>query len=247
MRRLAMSLALSLLAGLAGAQVPSEEKSRLAEWHYKKGLELMQAETWEEAAEAFKKAIANDPLMTLAHYNLGQCRMYQKRYAEAVGAYKACRSVVEQIGTLSEQERGERDRARRDEINELRDSLNRLNTLKEVNVEKMATQIQDRIRLLESLEFRNPDRVQVPAEIPLALGSAYFRQDRFEEAEREYKEAVALNKKLGAAHNNLAVIYLFTGRLDEAEESVKLAEKAGFPVNARFKDDLKRAKLATQP
>ena len=247
MRRWATSLAFSPPGWPGGAQAPSEEKSRLAEWHYKKGLELMQAETWEEAAEEFKQAIPNDPLMTLAHYNLGQCRMYQKRYTEAVGAYKACRSVVEQIGTLSEQERGQRDRARRDEINELRDSLSRLNTLKGVNVEKMATQIQDRIRLLESMEFRNSERVQVPAEIPLALGSAYFRQDRFEEAEREYKEAVALNKKLGAAHNNLAVLYLLTGRLDEAEESLKLAEKAGFPVNPRFKDDLKRAKVATQP
>jgi Tfp pilus assembly protein PilF len=82
----------------------------------------------------------------------------------------------------------------------------------------------------------------VPAEIFLALGSAYFRQQKLEDAEREYAEAVRINRKLGAAHNNLAVIYLLTGRLDLAEESVKQAERNGFKVNPRLKDDLKAAK-----
>lgn len=246
MRGLGATLAFSLLAVPALAQLPPD-KTRLAVWHSKKGLELMRAESWEEAATEFKSAIQNDPLMTMAHYNLGQCRMAQKRYVEAVAAYRTSKEVVVEIGALSEKERGARDRARRDEIHELKNDLARTNSMKGVNVEKVTTEIQDRIRLLESMEYRDADRIHIPAEIPLALGSAYFRQERFEDAEREYQEAVTLNKRLGAAHNNLAVIYLLTGRLDEAEESVKLAEKAGFAVNPRFKDDLKRAKIATQP
>ncbi len=52
----------------------------------------------------------------------------------------------------------------------------------------------------------------------LALGSAYFRAERFADAEREYKAAIAADSKAGEAHNNLAVVYLQTGRYDEAEQ-----------------------------
>ena len=51
-----------------------------------------------------------------------------------------------------------------------------------------------------------------------------------------------MNGKLGQAHNNLAVICMLTGRLDEAEAEVKLAERNGFRVNPRFKDDLNAAR-----
>ena len=48
----------------------------------------------------------------------------------------------------------------------------------------------------------------VPPWVSLALGSAYFRAERFEDAEREYKATIAADSKAGEAHNNLAVVYL---------------------------------------
>ena len=60
-----------------------------------------------------------------------------------------------------------------------------------------------------------------------------------EMAETEWKAAIAVKPKLGEAHNNLAVIYMQTGRLKDAEQSIKNAEKAGFRVNPRLKEDLK--------
>jgi tetratricopeptide (TPR) repeat protein len=204
----------------------------------------MHAETWDKAAEEFKTATDLDPLMVVAHYNLGQCRMAEKRYVEAVMAYKRCREAFERQGALSENEREAQERARRDEISELRDSLARVHTLKGVNSQHVTMRIEERIRFLESLRLKGAERAEVPAEIPLALGSAYFRQERLEDAEREYKEAIRLNKKLGAAHNNLAVIYLMTARLDEAEAEARQAEKCGFKLNPQFKQDLKNAHRA---
>ena len=58
---------------------------------------------------------------------------------------------------------------------------------------------------------------------------------------------VNVNPKYGEAHNNLAVIYMQTGRLIEAEQEMKLAEKNGFNVNPQFKSDLKdRQKAANE-
>jgi Tfp pilus assembly protein PilF len=79
----------------------------------------------------------------------------------------------------------------------------------------------------------------VPAWISLALGSAYFRAGKLADAEQEYKAAIAADPGTGEAHSNLAVVYLETGRYDEAEKAVKAAEKAGFRVNPQLKQDIK--------
>jgi tetratricopeptide (TPR) repeat protein len=247
MRRAVLVFALALVAAVASAALQAPENARLALVRYKDGVERMRAEQWEEAAEDFKAAFALDPHMVLAAYNLGQCRMVQKRFVEAVAAYTSARAAFEDLSKLSAKERGQRDRARRDEINELRDSLARLPTLKGVNVMAYQTRIEDRIRLLESMEMKGDAPPPVPAEIPLALGSAYFRQEKLEDAERSYREAATLNPRLGAAHNNLAAICLLTGRPDEAEAEVRLAEESGFKVNPRLKDDIARAKSAPKP
>jgi superkiller protein 3 len=244
MQRVALWPLVGLLASMAATQPLGPEQARLARERYQRGLSLMTAESWDEAVEEFQAAIELDPYLAVAYYNLGQCRMAQKRYVEAVAAYTGCRHTIERLGSLSMKERGERERARVDEINELKNALQVLPTLKQVNVMQETTRIEDRLRFLESMQFREGKPLKMPAEVPLALGSAYFRQGKLEDAEREYLEAVELNDRLGAAHNNLAVIYLMTGQLEEAESAIRRAEKSGFRVNPNLKKDLKEAKAA---
>ncbi len=240
MRIRSFVLALCVWGGVSWAAGPND--ARLAGEHYNAGVALMQSESWDAAAVEFEKAVALDPLMVLGHYNLGQCRMALKDYPAARRAYDASREAFSQLDSLGEKERVRRERERRDEMNELKDSLARVHTLKNVNTQQITMRLEERIRLLESLEMRGAERREMPAEIPLALGSAYFRQGLLPDAEREYKEAVRINKKLGAAHNNLAVIFMMTKRFDEADAAVKQAEGAGFVVSPRLKDDLKKAR-----
>ena len=82
----------------------------------------------------------------------------------------------------------------------------------------------------------------VPPWVSLALGSAYFRAGRLSDAEREYKATIAADSRSGEAHNNLAVVYLETGRITEAEASVKAAKKAGFKVHPQLEQDIKDRK-----
>lgn len=241
MRRAAIVVGLTLVGASIAAQPATPELAREAQLRYKDGVQLMMSEKWDDAVEQFKAAIAIDRLMAMAHYNVGQCRMAQKRYVEAVAAYRGAKEAFEAQGTASQKDRNDRERARQDEINELKDSLLRVRTLKNVS-EQEVIRIEDRLRTLESAQNRNLEESGgVPAEVYLALGSAYYRQQKLADAEREYLEAVRVNNKLGPAHNNLAVIYLVTGRLDEAEASMKLAKKNGFKVNPQFEADLKAA------
>ncbi len=247
MRASMTCIALLLGAGVALAEVPRTPRpddAREAERHYRVGLERMQAESWNDAALEFEQAVGLDPYMVMGHYNLGQCRMALRDYAKAQHAYSAAREAFDSLGSLSEKDRAQRERDRRDEMNELRDSLARAHTLKNVNVQQLTMRIEERMRVLESMEMKGAERREIPAEIPMALGSAYFRQGLLPDAEREYQDAVRINKKLGAAHNNLAVIYLMTKRFDDAVAATEEAEKAGFVVSPRFKDDLKKAREA---
>ena len=75
----------------------------------------------------------------------------------------------------------------------------------------------------------------------MALGSAYFRLNQLPDAEREYKAAIDVDPGFGEAHSNLAVVYFVTGRVAEAAGSLKAAEKAGFKVNPRLKEDVDAA------
>jgi tetratricopeptide (TPR) repeat protein len=151
------------------------------------------------------------------------------------------------MGNLSENDREKGERDRQDEIRGLRDNLILLSTIKDGSAGRRTVETESRIRLLESMKFKGNIRPEMPGEFPLALGSAYFRQQKLEEAKVEYQEATKLNPKLGAAHNNLAVIYLMTGLPAAAETELSRAEKSGFAVNPRLKEDIKKAKAAHKP
>jgi Tfp pilus assembly protein PilF len=109
-------------------------------------------------------------------------------------------------------------------------------------------QLEERRRQLqENIKQGNDITVDttVPAYVSLSLGSAYFRSGNLAEAEKYYREAIATDPKAGEAHNNLAVVYLETGRASEAEKEVQAAEKAGFKVHPQLKADIQAAKKKT--
>jgi Flp pilus assembly protein TadD len=126
--------------------------------------------------------------------------------------------------------------------------------IRQVQAAPPTARTQEQMRQLQERRQRVQDAISggsmvslestVPPWVSLALGSAYFRAERFEDAEREYKATIAADSRAGEAHNNLAVVYLQTGRYDEAEKAVKAAEKAGFRVNPMLKEDIVGKKKA---
>jgi tetratricopeptide (TPR) repeat protein len=248
MRSLFLAVALTGLTGLAGAQnLMDQQRLDEARRHYRIGEELMLTESFEDAAREFKAAVELDPAFSLAHYSLGQAQMALKRFPAAVEAYTSCRDTFLRASSLDQKARADIEARTRDEVRELEDSLARLREGKIKGATPgQEVGIEQRIRLLKDSQMRGAEQgVRIPAEVSLALGSAYFRMGKYESAEEQYRAAIAADSKLGAAHNNLAVIHMLSGRLAEAEREMKLAEKSGFTVSPQFKDDLK-AKLKAQ-
>ena len=236
------SLLLAAIALPAGAQPADELRHAQALQRYRSGQELLRAEQFEQAATEFSTAVELDPLLALAHYGLGQSYMALKRYASAIQAFTGCRDAYRRLMDMREENRMATDRRIEDEIRELQTSISMLRggQVKQYgNPETKITELEARIDELRRIQQEPVGQFRPPAEVSLALGSAYFRNGNMEMAETEWKAAIAVKPKLGEAHNNLAVIYMQTGRLKDAEQSIKNAEKAGFRVNPRLKEDLK--------
>lgn len=225
---------------------------------YGRAQELLDAGHGAEAEEQLLTATRLDPLLLLGHYGLGEIYMAQKRFPEAVKAFTACKEAFRCMG-LSLAERLEIRKLLDEASRELSDAVRRVEQLRmaralilwqELNRASPPTmgqsallvqQLEKRLMQLEEWK-RRLNQPRPPAQVFLALGAAYFHTGSLVDAEREYREALEVDPRLGDAHNNLAVVYMLTDRLEDAEREVKLAEKAGTPVNPRLKDEIKKRK-----
>jgi tetratricopeptide (TPR) repeat protein len=215
---------------------------------YKIGLEEMRSEQWEKAAADFRRAIDIDPTFEMAYYALGRALVPQKKYAEAVTALSKCRDLyTEQAGRQFSNQQ-EAQQYRRERLTEIDDAIRRYQTGPQTGqVSEAVRQLTESRRQLQDNLLRGNNvsvEMSVPSFVSMALGSAFFRIGRLADAEREYKATIDADPKTGEAHSNLAVVYMETGRFDEAEKAVKDAEKAGFKVNPMLKDDIKAKRKA---
>jgi tetratricopeptide (TPR) repeat protein len=225
---------------------------------FRAGRDLVMAERWAEAEDPLTAATRLDPLHPESHYALGQALMGLKRYPEAVTAFSRSREAFA-CAALSDAARREAEGRLDDEMRSIRKALRDMEqerlqltrvSQREVNRETPQT-LAESNRLLQRLEARLTELQRwkkrglgTPPEVFLALGSAHFNAGSLEDAEREYRAVLDLEPGSGDAHNNLAVVLMLTGRLEEAEREVKLAEKAGVPVNPRLEDEIRSRQVA---
>lgn len=248
-RALACSALALFVAGrsFASAGVPPDAMAhRMALERYRTGQQLLLRDDFPRAADEFQAAIQLDPGLALAHYGLGQSYMGLKSYMQAVHAFTRCRETYAEQAASAIAQGARMNQWVEDEIRGLKDTQRQLEArLRQgasgnFQVQRALSQILQRINQLEHLRQRQDHDHEAPAGVSLALGSAYLRAGQLDAAEREYLAALASNPRMGEAHNNLAYVYMVTGRLPEAERALKLAEKSGFRVKPDFKEELKQ-------
>ena len=239
------SLAVTVLAATVEAQVPTaRDRARPS---YEAGLAHMQSEAFDAAVDSFQGAIRIDPQHEMAHYMLGRVQLMLRQYVAASHSLARSRELFAAQANERFTDKQEGDRRRRDSITELEKIISQLQTQKPTpQITEMIRQYTERKRLLQDYDRHSnmPVEQAVPGFVSLSLGSAYFRSGKLEDAEKAYLAAIATDSKMGEAHNNLAVVYMETGRLELAEKSIKNAEKAGMRVNPALKDEIAKRKNA---
>jgi tetratricopeptide (TPR) repeat protein len=245
MSSLVICSVISLLAcAPAAAQPVSDRDHEAAVEAFREGMQALGSERYDEAESAFKKAVRLDPDYDAAFFGLGQTYMATKRYDQALGAYLSCRDAFTKAVANEALQGAQADRRIQDQIDALRDyerQINNPTTRSQPGLDNARERVRSQIKALETRLSRNrTGTIPVPAGVSLAIGSAYFRLNKLADAEREYKAAIDVDPNLGEAHSNLAVVYLVTGRYKEAQASVSAAEKSGFRVNPRLKEDIEK-------
>ena len=237
----AVLLAGCLSAAAAGAQpIASDRDRREALAFLRSGLEAMSAERFDRAVQEFSNAIKKDPLLTVAHYDLGRSYMELKDFPHAIEAYTGCVEAERSLFDVGQRNVFEVERRRDDQIQELKQAINQ--RVHATGESPLVWVMEQQLQNLQDQKRVPADAFHPSGEVLLALGSAYFRSGNRELAETEWRAAVAVNPGLGEAHNNLAVIDMQKSQFDDAERELDLAEKAGFSVNPQFRTDLKRMK-----
>lgn len=244
-----LMLVLTLVAPAAARQSTGDRK--MAMTSYRLGFEHMRAEKLDEAAAAFQTATDTDRTFEMAYYMLGRVRMLQKRYVEASAAFTRSRALFLAAGGRQFTNVQEAQRFRRDQLTELDELIRQLqNGPQTMQTQDQLRQLSDRRRALTE-NIQRGDNVSlmntVPAFVSLSLGSAHFRTGNLPEAEKAYKEAIAADARVGEAHNNLAVVYLETGRFELAEKALDAAEKAGFKVQAQLRQEIRSRRKGGSP
>lgn len=248
-RRILCPVLLVLLFGPVAFAQPSNLRER-ARQPYEEGLEHMRKEAFDAAAKAFEEAVAIDDTFDMAYYMLGRTHLARKQYAAAVYALEKSRNLHQAEATRSFTNKQEGQRLRRERIAELGELIEDTraaaerpeNATRRFSLLEQVRQYQERRRQIQDLD-RNDDLTSshvVPGFVSLSLGSAYYRSGNLAEAERAYVAAVAADPKIGEAHNNLAVVYMETGRYDEALRAVNAAEKAGVKVHPDLKKEIEK-------
>jgi tetratricopeptide (TPR) repeat protein len=245
-RTLTAFLAALTIAGLVcTVQAQHDEALRgRAMVDYRAGLDHLKVEEWEKAAVAFRGAADTDPSFEMAYYGLGRAHLGQKRFADAAAALARCRDLYAAQSGRRFTNTQEAQRYRKDQMMEIDEIIRQYQTGPQtVRTSEIIRQLNERKRQLQETINRGTNlsiENTVPAYVSLSLGSAYFRSERFADAEREYKTTLAADPKSGEAYSNLAVVYLYTGQYQEAENAVKAAEKTGFKVNPSLKEDIRK-------
>jgi tetratricopeptide (TPR) repeat protein len=246
--RIAIIALLTLAASPLAAQDLQQQNRQRAQPAYRQGWDFMKVEAWEDAAKAFQSAIDKDSEFEDAYYGLGLADMRLRKFTEALAAYTKCRDLYQSSAGRRFSDRQEAQRYRQDRLTEIDEIIRQYNqaaTTSQAALQRLRQLQEQRRQLQEYLQRGSAISIDkaVPAFVHLAMGSAHFRMEQFDAAERAYKAAVDADPRSGEALNNLAVVYLQTGRYKEADDAVKSAEKAGYKVHPQLKQDIK-AKLS---
>jgi Flp pilus assembly protein TadD len=261
----ALCLAVSPQAAVTGGDCPAEateaarEEARLL---LVSGQEHLAAGLFSKGEDELRAAEKLDPASPFAPYALGLALMDRQAFPEAVLAFSRCRDALRCIRESDPKAKEQFHRALEREIRELRAVI--LHMENERLVRQLIPQqevnggspgrLGESAQSVHALEQRLADLTRLrnrperePAGLAVALGNAHFNAGDLAAAEREFRLALGTEPKSGDAHNNLAVVLMLEGKLDEAEREVAAAEKSGLQVAPRLKDEIQKRRAPQPP
>jgi len=252
MRRILTALLLPTLAGPPALATEANSRTiQQASALCRKGAKALQEGDKARASESFEKALGVLPEFPDAHMGLGHVAMATGNFQGALDSYQRARQGYLSFGSILQGLREDNYRETQRRMGQIRDQINslgrastnaRTDARTEGEIQRSLTALQDELRRLEAVEPPKENAgAAPPAEVWFYIGNAQFKLEKYDEARASWETSVQLNPKFPMIHNNLAVIYWKAGRFNDAQTELATAERLGFPVNPKMKEDLAKA------
>jgi tetratricopeptide (TPR) repeat protein len=240
-RLAAFGLALSVVSMVAASEATQIMQ---ASNHCERGFRLLEKWQVDKARASFERALKLVPSYPDGHVGLGHVALNAKQYEAALAEYELARAGYTKLGDQLFNQRLKRYHESRSTINDLKQLLNALESGQEGDPTSTQqvfriTAIQVQINTLENLPPPTRETAtEPPGEFDFHVGNALARLGRWEEAIEALEACIRKSPEFPAAHNNIALAYWRSGRVEDARTSLVRAEALGFDVNPKFKADL---------
>lgn len=196
-----------------------------------------------DAAEQLRACLTRFPELSDAHLLLAKILYMQKDFSGALVEVERAEKSHEAVGDLMsrmQQDRLLEMRRRRGDSEDLIRSLNA--SLAQASSDEERT-ILDKIARAErglaeldrALEDPFPNQGVIPAPYHFLHGNVLLKLQRFEDAVRQYEQALRADPAYGDAANNLATIYHATRQFERAAAVLAEVEARGAAVNPELK------------
>jgi tetratricopeptide (TPR) repeat protein len=237
----AVGLTLSVVSMVAASDA---NQIMQASKHCDRGFRLLEKWQVDKARASFEKALKLVPSYPDGHVGLGHVALNAKQYEAALAEYELAREGYTKLGDQLFDQRMKRYHDSRGKINDLKQLLSVLESGQEgdpssTDMVFRITAIEVQIDTLENLPPPTKEAAtEPPGEFDFHVGNALARLGRWEEAVEALESCIRKSPEFPAAHNNIALAYWRSGRVEDARKSLLHAEALGFDVNPRFKADL---------
>lgn len=226
------------------------QKFKQAKRMYVKGEQLYLKGKLAKAQDALEKCVEVFPQYSEAYFILAQVQYKLKDYtvaldhiANAKTHFKFMSDIrvstqLEYLDTLREQRQKLQEQLRglREQLSSAKDDSEKSRIESAIGTAEMqVSQIDNR------MHSPIPNIEDVPAEYYYVHGNIFLKMKNFQEAHKQYLEAVRVDPKHANALNNLSTLYYMVKKYDKAKEYLEKAEATGFTVNEKYKSALMKA------
>ena len=223
------------------------QKFKQAKRMYVKGEQLYLKGKLAKAQDALEKCVEVFPRYSEAYFILAQVEYKLKDYSAALDHIANAKThfkfmsdirvstQLEYLDTLREQRQKLQEQLRglREQLSSAKNDADRSRIESAIGTAEMqVSQIDNRVH------SPIPNIEDIPADYHYVHGNIFMKLKKFQEAHKQYLEAVRVDPTHGNALNNLSNLYFMVKNYDKAKEYMDKAEIAGFKVNEKYKSAL---------
>jgi len=214
-------------------------KFMLARSHYTKAMQLLADNKLAEGEAELLEAIKTFPQLAEGFVELGNLSMRRKEYREGLERYLKARDALAELQGIRRQQEAERQRQLQESIDLLNERIRDLGRSTQTSEGKIQ-QAMAHLEKLQQEKTNTQPTIESPftPEVHFLVGTAQMKLEQFEEAAKEFQNALTLRPNFGEAHNNLAVVLYYRRNYPACWEHLRAAERAGIRVDPLFKEEL---------